>query len=360
MALRKITFAIAFSINFAAACPAFAALTESEVEALVKSEKTWTNRSGLTLKINQNELTIGTYRQAGATDKDMKIDSVMITRKIMEADPGLARVKIRFYDPVNRRNYELIDVRQSDIKAFSEGLIDIETLLTGIDLKKVSEAAEVTDGPFASERLQAKQHIERLRTEGVGVAVFVQLFSQAEDLAGKINKEPVGAEVEKNKTELRALLDRLSKAFDDQAAFVKQQKEKAFAKQLEILNKSRSTAPSAPVAAAGKAATKPKWEPPPADVDPKTGLERLGRFTPIPGPFLIDRIYIARKMTQLEKNNSPVTNLLPTWQRLEIAARKHDDTAMKNDLEYLQKQLGLPTLSEQDREVVNVIKSPRP
>lgn len=356
MSLRAIGISITLSFLFAAA-PVLAALTEKEVEALVQSEKTWTNRSGLSVKINQNELTIGTYRQPGVTDKDIKIDSVMITRKIMDSDPDIARVKVRFYDPVNRRNYQLVDVRQSDIKAFREGLVDIDTLLTGIDIHKISEAPEVSEGPFATERLAAKQHIEKLREQGVGVAAYMQLFSQAEELAAKITKEPVAPDVEKSKTDLRASLDRLNKAFDDQAAFVKQQKEKALAKQLEAA-KSRGTqqAVQSPAAAT---ASKPKWQPPPADIDPKTGLERLGKFTPIPGPFLLDRIYVARKIMQLEKNNFPTANLLPSWQRMEAAARRHDEVGVRGDLEALQRQLGLPALTDEERNAVNVIKSPR-
>lgn len=359
MSLRTIGIAITISFLFAAATPAFAALTEKEVETLVRSEKTWTNRSGLSVKINQNELTItiGTYREPGATDKDMKIDSVMITRKIMDSDPDIARVKVRFYDPVNRSNFQLVDVRQSDVKAFREGLVDIDALLAGIDILKFLDA-QVSEGPFATERLAAKQHIEKLREQGVGVAAYMQLFSQAEELAAKINKEPVAPDVEKNKTDLRTSLDRLNKAFDDQAAFVKQQKEKALAKLTDAANKSRSAQQTAQ-SPTGATASKPKWQPPPADVDPKTGLERLGRFTPIPGPFLLDRIYVARKIVQLEKNNSPVTNLIPGWQRMEAAARRHDEVGVRGDLEALQRQLGMPALTDEERNAVNVIKSPR-
>jgi hypothetical protein len=332
------------------ALPAFAALSEEEVETLVRGEKTWTNRSGLTIKINQNELTIGTYREPGVTDKDMKIDSVMITRKIMETDPEIARVKIRFYDPVNRRNFQLVDVRQSDIKAFSKGLVDIDTLLTGVDIEKVSEAPEVVDGPFASERLQAKQHIEKLREQGVGVAVYSKLFGQVEDLA---------KDGEKNKEELRTLLDRLNKAFDEQAAFVRQQKEKAFSKQLELLNQARAAKQAQAATTATKTAQS-TFQPPPPDIDPATGLERLGIFTPFPGPFLLDRIYVARKINQLRKNNSSVATLTPIWHRMEMAVRKKDNVTLQNDLDYLQKQLGLLPLTEEERNSQNVIKMHKP
>jgi hypothetical protein len=329
---------------------ALCALSESDVEKLIRGEKTWTNRSGLTVKINANELTIGTYREQGATDKDMKIDSIMITRKIMEADPDVARVKLRFYDPVNRRNYQLVDVRQSDIKAYSQGLVTMDALLTGVDIDKVTDTPEVAEGPFGTERLQAKQQIDKLRNQGVGVATFVQIFGHAEDLAGQITKEPTGADAEKKKEELRSTLDRLMKAFDDHANFVRQHKEKTVAKQTALLNQSKAAATGAP-------RTAQRNVPPPAETDPGSGLEKLGMFTPIPGPFLLDRLYIGRALVHLKKQNVPIIHLAPIWQRMEVAVRNKDTVSVQHDMEYLQKHLNLQPLTEEERKGKSVIRT---
>jgi hypothetical protein len=346
------TFLLALALLLTA-LPVWAArLTDKDVETLVRAEKTWTNRSNLTVKVTQNEVMIGAYREPGAADKDMKIDSVMITRKIMEADPEVVRVQVRFYDPNNRTNYELVNVRQSDIKAFSQGLIDNETLLSGIDIQKVSLQSDVIEGDYATERLAAKRQIDKLRSEGVGVAPFMQLFGQAEEYAK-----------EHNKTELRATLDKLNQAFDSHAAFMKKQRDRALAKQMEAENQTRA-AQQAQVAAAaqrGKAvqATANAWVPPPADIDPKTGIERFGMQPPFPGVYLLDRIYIARQINQLRKNNSPVSHLMPIWRRMESEVLSKNEVAVRNDVEYLQKQLGLPALTDEQRQAATVVKVQR-
>lgn len=338
---------IVLSIGLAlAVLPAAARLSAQDVETLVRAEKSWTNRSNLTVKVNSNEVTIGTYREAGSQDRDMKIDSVMITRKIIEADPEVARVQVRFYDPVNRNNYQLVDVRQSDVVAFSQGLVNNETLLSGIDIKSVSGSPDVVEGEFQAERLAAKKEIDKLRAEGVGVSAFMQLFSKAEDLAKA-----------KNSPELRATLDRLNAAFDSRAEFVKQQKEKLASKQAEQARAQRAMQLSSAAEKATKVqSTKPVWEPPPAEVDPVSGMERFGMPAPYPGMFLLDRIFIARKIYQLRKENVSVVNIMPIWIRLETEVRAKNEVAVKNDIEYLQKQLGMPPLTDEQRRSATVVR----
>lgn len=334
--------------------PVFAKLTKDQVETLVKSESKWAARSGLTVRVNDNDVTISVYKDANSQDKDLKIDSVLITRKVMESDPDVKRVELRFYDS-DRKHYEQVVVRQTDVAAFSSGVVTEDALLGGIDIEKRTDVSESTEGPFETERIQAHKHIEALRKQGVGVAAFMQLLSDSDELARKIHEEPKGTDADDHTKELRGKLDSLMRAFDEHAARVKKQNEVRLAKTLAA-NPTKPTAAANGGARGGAGGRGTQSAPAAMESDSATGLEKLGAFSPFPGPYLLDRIYIARGLLQAKKHNMPVSHLVPVWYRMETAVKTKNDVQVKTEVDYLQKQLGLQPLTDQQRRDQTVIQ----
>jgi hypothetical protein len=334
-----------------------AALTQQDVQKLIKDEKTWTNRSGLSVVVNSGEVIIGTYREPQALDNDLKIDSVLITRKIMEADPDVKRVKLRFFDPVSRKSYQQVDVRESDIKAFSQGLVTKEALLGGIDITRGTDSSEIAEGPFATERLAAKRQIDSFRQQGCGVAPFLKMLGTVEELAKETETlshatETPAAKVEESKASLRKALDDLISHLDAQNDVLKKLKEKQAAdkRAAAAAALAKVSAPAQPVRTTASPIAHIKQ-------DQGTGLAQLGPFNPNPGPLLLDRIKIGAQINHIRHNNVPVDHLLPIWVRMEKAARARDEVAVRNDVEYLQKSLGLQPVSEEERRNTTLIRT---
>jgi hypothetical protein len=50
---------------------------------------------------------------------------------------------------------------------------------------------------------------------------------------------------------------------------------------------------------------------------------------------------------------------MPIWRRMESEVLSKNEVAVRNDVEYLQKQLGLPALTDEQRQAATVVKVQR-
>jgi hypothetical protein len=173
--------------------PAMAAITAEEVVKVVEKAKILTSEYKVTASVGGGEARINTYRNPKASDKDCKIDAVLIAKEVMQADPSaITRVSVRFYDTTNISRYREVVVRQGDVKAFGSRQMSPDALLSSIEITvgdmnagrgQRKTAGGVFEGPLVGERTQALGRIQMLRERGVGVTPFMVLFNAAEEQA---------------------------------------------------------------------------------------------------------------------------------------------------------------------------------
>lgn len=326
-----------------------AELTSQTVQKIIKDAKLWPGAHTLQVSCSANTVFIAANRGATETDRDCKIDAVLLTRKIQAADRSVTRVTIRFYDVQHPHAYKQIEVRQTDIAAFASRLVNDETLLSGISITAGQDLPEVVPGPFGEERAAIKLRLGNLQNQGVGISAFLRLFSQVEELATQANKEEstVGVDDQNSKAtvaELRRNMDLLLSNLDEQDAALKRLRERSAAKRGNAFAAAAMhNGDKAPATATvGRSVL-------PAHLD-------LGPFKPTTGPYLVDRLRIGNTLNQQLKQGNQVTNLLPIWQRMDAAANSHQDEQVKSDVDYLDLQLNLPAISEEERQRYSVIQ----
>lgn len=91
-----------------------------------------------------DSMRISMFRQQDSTDKDAKIDALLIGKTVMDlSGPDINKVTVFFYS-LSMNKYKMVSVRTTDVKAFSGGDVNKEELLKTLDLveKKVREAPD--------------------------------------------------------------------------------------------------------------------------------------------------------------------------------------------------------------------------
>ena len=362
-----------------AACLPASALTVKTVENVISSSKVWPGGGRFAVACNDNQVIVSTYRDHAETDRDCKIDTVLILRNILKVDTDITRLTVRFYEPRRPHNYKQIEVRQSDIAAFGHNLIDDQKLLSGIGITAGYDVPEVVQGPFGEARAAAKQHIADLQTKGVGIAAYMRLFSEVEELATKADVEAKADDIAKNSAApaadggdanrtvsavagrsstsseaavigkasdatmnaLRDALNALMEKLDEQERASRQLKTAYSAPR-----PARNLAPSGTGTGTGTS----------AGVDGSSKVQDLGSFSPTEGPYLLDRISIARKLSELDRQSVPIQNYKAVWRRMDANANRGLSAAVKTDVDYLFSQLGLTPISDDQRKNTTVLK----
>jgi hypothetical protein len=317
-----------------------AAIKSEDVQKIVKDAGLWSD-ARLNVVCGDNEVRISTYRDSKESDRDCKIDSVLITRRIMEASPGITRVTLQFYDRLKSSEYKQIEVRESDIAAFAGKLIDNDKLLSGISIVIGEERPQVGPGPFAEERAAIKEHIGQLQSKGVGIAPYMRLFSEVEELAAAAAKEPSASP-----DALRESLSTLLKKLDAQELSLQQLRQKQALKLQTAISSAASASARAAVGASTAQASQGF-----------SRVETLGHWVPVEGPYLLDRIKIGRKLAQLEQDKFPIQGYVDYWRRMEVAASGKQDSEVKTNVDYLNLHLDLPPVTDAERQRITIIKT---
>jgi hypothetical protein len=199
--------AVAISLCVGLVLPAIA-VTSEEVIKLVEKAKIISPELKLQAAINGPEVDLSTYRNPKATDRDCKIDAVLMAKEIMTAYPAIVRVKVLFYDATNPNKYREVMIRQGDVKAFAGRQLTPDQLMASIEIisgelrnpiadlrnkpySQIAGAPPFVDGPHKGERIEAYGRIEKLKSRGVGVAPFMAIYMQMEDRARQGDEQEV-------------------------------------------------------------------------------------------------------------------------------------------------------------------------
>ena len=195
------SFLIAIPAGFAEA----ANLTPAEMVLVIRNAKIVTAESPLRASIINQEAIITTKRNAKATDKDCKIDAIMIGKVLVDTySKEILRVKVLFSDYENGK-YTSVSLSKGDLTAFADGKLSHEDLLSSIQLttykedvspfsEKGGESATTTaisPGPLLDKRLLLLSRIESLKQKGTNVKAYMDYFNTIEDAVKNSDEEKV-------------------------------------------------------------------------------------------------------------------------------------------------------------------------
>jgi hypothetical protein len=127
-----------FVVMNGAALPCLSAVTAADLENRIKEAKILKPGDAVAAAINGDEAIIRKY--GGGSEKDCKIEAVLISRAVIQADPEIKKVKVMFCDPADRARYSEVAVRAGFIKAFASGALSQADLLNSLDLVRKGEA----------------------------------------------------------------------------------------------------------------------------------------------------------------------------------------------------------------------------
>lgn len=261
-------------------------LNSASINAILEKE----NKAGDLLKANSTvqgtEVTIQTWTNPKSTDKekDSKIDSVLLSKKLLDAYPAITGFKYRYFDTSDKNRYMEITVVPGVVESFAAGTLSDKDLLTTLptiwrarEVENVPTNAEsittVLAGPAQDRRQQALNAILFLEKKGVGAKPFRLLLATVED-AVKAGRNQ----------EMQTNLERLLSALSDQ----------------ERRLSSAKTVKPTPVKPSQNAApqlTGVKKET--ADMLLKgiaINKKKLGDYYPHYGPMYVDRVWIANEI----------------------------------------------------------------
>ncbi|MBP9093635.1 hypothetical protein KBI23_21635 [bacterium] len=143
--------------------------------------------------ISGREATILTRRHPKATDDDLRIDAVLITKSVLDSFNTIGTVQVLFRDE-DSSSGKSVEVTAGDIKTYANGTIDPKKFLATIAVTKVGGDEEATrsklsaeekkfsvsPGLYEEQRLLLMDRINTLRRKGTGVAPFEAMFAQIE------------------------------------------------------------------------------------------------------------------------------------------------------------------------------------
>lgn len=143
--------------------------------------------------ISGREATILTRRHPKATDDDLRIDAVLITKSVLDSFDTIGTVQVLFRDE-DSSSGKSVEVTAGDIKTYANGTIDPKKFLATIAVTKVGGDDEahksklsaeerkmsVSSGQYEEQRLLLMDRINTLRRKGTGVAPFEAMFAQIE------------------------------------------------------------------------------------------------------------------------------------------------------------------------------------
>ena len=135
---------------------------------------------------------VSVFRNPKANEEDCKIDSILLGKKIMDADAAINRVRLSFYDGSEQGMFWAVEVSRSDVKAYAAATVNKDVLLGSISLTKQSQTLNldqllsqgVKKGPLLDERSNLMAHMRYLKKKRlVGLDKYLPEFQGIEHQA---------------------------------------------------------------------------------------------------------------------------------------------------------------------------------
>jgi hypothetical protein len=128
------------------------AMTGSEVVNAINSAHILDPGVGVNARVDNDKVTISTYRNPKNNERDCKIDAIEIAKTVCDASKdSIVRITVCFYGK-DLSQYQEVSVTAGDLKSFATGATGQEQLLSSIEVhsRKVSSGADKVDNDLAS------------------------------------------------------------------------------------------------------------------------------------------------------------------------------------------------------------------
>ncbi len=220
---RNIALINCIALAVLALCPPLPALaqktaTPTEMVAMLRNAKIVNPLYPLRANLTEHEAVVATQRNPKATDKDCKIDAVLIAKTLMDTFTGdVLRVKVLFSD-YDKQTVSTIKVSKGDVESYGNGTMKQVEFLESLEI----ETSKENDSPFAPEagqsvstgvapgymqnkRLVLLSRIEAMNQKGTNTKGYMDYFKQIDDLVKKGDE-----------TQVASMITKLSSNLDDQ------------------------------------------------------------------------------------------------------------------------------------------------
>lgn len=134
----------------ASSLPGCAKSLDEELQTALLKAKILPPDIKFTCSVKGRELITTTYKVEGATEKDCKIDAVIIAKTAFQLAPELSRSVVQYYDMRIPNEYSEVTVTVGDVAAYGKGDISREQLLSALKITSVKTAAPVASGRSAA------------------------------------------------------------------------------------------------------------------------------------------------------------------------------------------------------------------
>lgn len=300
------------------------AVTPEEVGKTIKDAHILTPGYDIKPVLTSDSALITSFRNPQASDKDCKVDAVLITRKVIALDPQKFKtVEVYFYDTKNPTQYTKVAVSAEDISRFGAGKLSQAQLMDTVGLvhgqikaqanplgqfrqqsyTQILQRSDVVPGPMATERAQLLSQIRQLNGSKIDkrqVQTLSQNFVLIEDLARYNQRDGLAAQI----TLLKERIAQLGKG-----SIAPQMRAGTFAKPEAGQQKMQEQAPDF--------AKKQQQM-----IDALRS--ELGSDAPSPGPLLMERARAVKRIKQMQRFGVPeeeVERLMRTYRDVDYIAR---------------------------------------
>jgi hypothetical protein len=151
----------------------------------------------LRVAISSDEILITTQKKAKATEDELKIQSVLLSKTAFDTiTSGPQRVKLMFLD-FESEGYSEVLVKRAEVVLFGEGKLSQKDLLASLEVKTshalggASAQDSAVPGPLQTNRAMALERINHMKAGGTNVSAFMKLFDEVEEAAKKDDQAQV-------------------------------------------------------------------------------------------------------------------------------------------------------------------------
>lgn len=184
--MKLIATVVSLFLLCAFAADAQAALTVSEINQAVAKSGVFPEATKVSAVIQGVEVLISTSAR-NSTDDDLKIQTVLLARKIFEADQAILRVTAHYYG-ANPSAYKKVSVSTLDVKAYSAGLADQAELLKSITVVPETDSRFADSGKSSGSSAQAESQSDK-DTKGETKEKEASKGNDGEKISGKNSKD---------------------------------------------------------------------------------------------------------------------------------------------------------------------------
>lgn len=206
------------------------ALTEEAATNLVRSSKNVGEayRQAAVVHVAGNTISIQLYKDKRAAENDMKIDSILLAKTLMDADPAaIASVRIYFYETPT--SFYVVEVGKTDITSFGRSDVNREEMLASIHMRHEAITLRlddllkqgVPDGPGLTLRSNFLARLEYLRKRyGVNLDEYAGrlAFINRDAAAKKLSERAIEDRVVELSTRLDAYVRRYNEHIEAENA----------------------------------------------------------------------------------------------------------------------------------------------